>query len=272
MPELDKWVISRAEPPEGPSFPGSAYLGPRGSRTLAGARDPLRHRVVCLARYVSLPFTSMSSRVQRTYGSHPPRTASEKPPSSPQLSGLSSSPPPPDTEIDNDGHAFTSLKRKRPLIDDTACNAPQLKKSAFLIQPKLSVTTLGKGRTKLGAKRKGTKDRDDPKMKQKQLTQLHFALETSVLRTCATCALTYTRGAPDDESLHRAHCARVQKGMEWGKEEEREAKNGKVSVEEVRSDVKLRNGAKGRVVCFRADVGGKIGSKVCGVTGILVSF
>ena len=99
-------------------------------------------------------------------------------------------------------------------------------------------------------------------LKQKQLTQLHFALDTTVLRTCAICSLTYTRAAPDDESLHRAHCARVQKGMEWGKEEEREAKNGKVHVEEVSSDVRLSNGGKGRIICFRADVSGKIGSKV----------
>ena len=117
-----------------------------------------------------------------------------------------------------------------------------------------------KGKAK--AKKSSAKELNNSKLKQKQLTQLHFALDTSVLRTCSICSLTYTRGAPDDESLHRAHCARVQKGMEWGKEEEREAKNGKVHVEEVASDVKLKNGAKGRIICFRADVGGKIGSKV----------
>lgn len=50
--------------------------------------------------------------------------------------------------------------------------------------------------------------------------------------------------------------------MEWGKEEEREAKNGKVHIEDIQSDVKLSNGAKGRIICFRADAGGKIGSKV----------
>lgn len=50
--------------------------------------------------------------------------------------------------------------------------------------------------------------------------------------------------------------------MEWGKEEEREWKSGKVGVEEVEGGIKLRNGTKGRIVCFRADVGGKIGAKV----------
>ncbi|KAI0818527.1 hypothetical protein BC629DRAFT_1256681, partial [Irpex lacteus] len=97
---------------------------------------------------------------------------------------------------------------------------------------------------------------------QKQLTQLHFSLDTTVLRSCSLCSLTYTRGAPDDEALHRAHCARVQRGMEWGKEEEREWKSGKVGVEEVEGGIKLRNGTKGRIVCFRADVGGKIGAKL----------
>lgn len=98
------------------------------------------------------------------------------------------------------------------------------------------------------------------KSKQSVLRQLHFSIETSVLRTCTICGLSYTRGAPDDESLHRAHCSRVQRGMEWGREEEREA--GKVGVEEIQSAVKLKNGKKGRIICFKANVGGRIGSKV----------
>ena len=49
--------------------------------------------------------------------------------------------------------------------------------------------------------------------------------------------------------------------MEWGKEEQREAV--KVGVEELQSNVKLPNGARGRVICFRPDIGGKIGAKVC---------
>jgi N-acetyltransferase len=49
--------------------------------------------------------------------------------------------------------------------------------------------------------------------------------------------------------------------MEWGREEERES--GKKGVVEVVGGVRLKDGRKGRIVCFRADVGGRIGSKVC---------
>lgn len=72
--------------------------------------------------------------------------------------------------------------------------------------------------------------------------------------------MSYTRGAPDDEALHRAHCARVRRGLEWGREEQREAEGA--GVEELASNVRLRNGGRGRIVCFRPDVGGKIGAKV----------
>jgi len=48
--------------------------------------------------------------------------------------------------------------------------------------------------------------------------------------------------------------------MEWGKEEERES--GKKGVVKVVGGVRLKDGRKGRIVCFRADVGGRIGSKV----------
>jgi N-acetyltransferase len=48
--------------------------------------------------------------------------------------------------------------------------------------------------------------------------------------------------------------------MEWGREEEREAE--KVGVEEIQSSVKLKDGKKGRIICFKANVGGRIGSKV----------
>lgn len=50
--------------------------------------------------------------------------------------------------------------------------------------------------------------------------------------------------------------------MEWGKEEEREWRSGKASVEEIQGNIKLINGSKGRIICFRAEVGGKIGAKV----------
>jgi N-acetyltransferase len=74
------------------------------------------------------------------------------------------------------------------------------------------------------------------------------------------CQFSYTKGAPQDESLHRAHCARVQRGMEWGREEERE--KIKWGVVEVASGVPLKDGSKGRIISFRADVGGRIKSKV----------
>ena len=93
--------------------------------------------------------------------------------------------------------------------------------------------------------------------KKKTLTQLHLTLASTTLRTCSLCSLTYTRGAPADEALHKSHCARVVKGMEWGKDEE---KAGKVEV--VESDVKIKGGQRGRVISFRCDVGGKLGNKV----------
>ena len=95
---------------------------------------------------------------------------------------------------------------------------------------------------------------------QKTFTQLHFSIDTSVLRTCPLCNLTFTKGAPDDENLHKAHCSRVQRGFEWGREEERES--SKAGVQEVAHDVKLKNGKKGKIICFKADIGGKIGAKV----------
>jgi len=71
--------------------------------------------------------------------------------------------------------------------------------------------------------------------------------------------MSYTKGAPQDESLHKAHCARVQRGMEWGKEEERESV--KAGISEVASGVPLNDGRKGRIVSFRADVSGRMKSK-----------
>lgn len=49
--------------------------------------------------------------------------------------------------------------------------------------------------------------------------------------------------------------------MEWGREEEKERL--KYDVTEVLTGVKLKDGRQGRIICFRADVGGKIGTKVC---------
>ncbi|KAI0780741.1 hypothetical protein BD413DRAFT_682400 [Trametes elegans] len=163
----------------------------------------------------------MATGIKRTYSTR----ASTKPgpPSSPP-SELTSPPP---------------AKRKRPLTDRA---------------PEGNTPTKKTRRTKLKA---GESSKPN---KQAKLTQLHFSLDTPTLRTCPLCDLSYTRGAPDDESLHKAHCARVQRGLEWGKEEQREA--DRAGVEELASNVKLSNGARGRIVCFRPDIGGKIGTKL----------
>ncbi|PIL24164.1 hypothetical protein GSI_13917 [Ganoderma sinense ZZ0214-1] len=168
----------------------------------------------------------MSADLRRTYST---RSANAKPllPSSP-TSELTSPP---------------SNKRKRPFADrPTEQNTPSKK-------PRRALNGDSKP-----SKASKTKD------KQPKLTQLHFSLDTPVLRTCPLCDLSYTRGAPDDESLHKAHCARVQRGLEWGKEETREEANG--GVEELHSNIKLRNGLRGRIICFRAEIGGKIGTKL----------
>ncbi|PCH38147.1 hypothetical protein WOLCODRAFT_130714 [Wolfiporia cocos MD-104 SS10] len=176
----------------------------------------------------------MASTSKRTYGLRAPKQTI---PSSP-VSEPTFSPP--------------SLKRKRPLDSTSAHNSPPAKK------PHRSLLRSAKS-TKVSST-KAQKEKDKAKLKQPKLTQLHFTLDTTVLRTCPLCDLSYTRGAPDDESLHKTHCARVQRGLDWGREEQREML--KAGVEELESGVKLKNGAKGRIVCFRPDVGGKIGAKL----------
>ncbi|KAH9857053.1 hypothetical protein C2E23DRAFT_771149 [Lenzites betulinus] len=174
----------------------------------------------------------MSTGIKRTYG-----TRASKP-------SLPSSPP---SELTSP----PSLKRKRPLLDrPTEANTPAKKARA---------STAG---AKVGGASSSSASASSAKQKPKQgkLTQLHFSLDTPTLRTCPLCDLSYTRGAPDDEALHKAHCARVQRGLEWGREEQREAERAR--VEELDGRVKLRNGARGRIVCFRPDLGGKIGAKL----------
>lgn len=171
----------------------------------------------------------MSSSIKRTYGTQPQRSL----PTSSPTSQLTPSPAPP--------------KRKRPLVDQLSFdNAPPRKKPNTSAKSKPAS--------------KCAKDKSKGKDKQKQLTQLHFSLDAPTLRTCPLCDLSYTRGAPDDEILHKSHCTRVLRGLEWGKEEGRES--SKAGVEEIASSVKLKNGSKGRIIRFRADVGGKIGAKV----------
>ena len=99
------------------------------------------------------------------------------------------------------------------------------------------------------------------KPKQKTLVQLHFCIDQSIVKTCPLCGLCYTKGATEDVALHKSHCTRVQKGMEWSKEEDKEG-YGK-SITEVKSRAKLKNGKVGRIIAFPGDVGGKMGAKVC---------
>jgi N-acetyltransferase len=81
---------------------------------------------------------------------------------------------------------------------------------------------------------------------------------------CPSCSLSYTKGAVDDEALHKKHCARVQRGLEWGKEEEKEAHKAGVRVIEDLVRIQGPTGAThGRIIAIPADVRGKIGLKVC---------
>lgn len=83
------------------------------------------------------------------------------------------------------------------------------------------------------------------------------------LKTCLKCSLSYIKGAVEDEALHKKHCLRVQRGLEWGKEEEREADKAGVRVIEDLLRFKDVNGhIFARIISVPADVGGKISAKV----------
>ena len=103
----------------------------------------------------------------------------------------------------------------------------------------------------------------------KQLTQLHLTLGKTSLRTCPLCSLSYTRGSPDDEDLHKKHCARISRGAEWGKEEAR-SEGREVTVVEDGVIVRGSDGReeRGRIVKFNANVVGRLGAKV-GLTLVL---
>ncbi|KAF7322588.1 zf-C2H2-3 domain-containing protein [Mycena chlorophos] len=156
----------------------------------------------------------------------------------------------PDSAVPPSSSPVAGEKRKRAPLEEEIANVltPAAK------HPKLAPAK-SKPRTGTTPKTKSKSTTAKPKY-----TQLHFNIDQSVLRSCAQCGLSYNKGAPDDEALHKAHCVRVQKGMEWGREEERES--FKAGVVEVATDVPLKNGARGRIVSFRADLGGKIGSKI----------
>jgi len=100
-----------------------------------------------------------------------------------------------------------------------------------------------------------------PKQQQAKLVQLHLALDQNPHRTCKLCSLTYTRGSPEDEALHKTHCDRVQKGLEWTRDEDKDAdRAGLVLIDPA---VTPSSGLQGRIVSLRADATGKSGSKVC---------
>jgi N-acetyltransferase len=200
-----------------------------------------------------LPLPIMStSKVQRTYGSRNRRTTSLATPSSPP-SALASSPPPtpPSTR--------PSKRNISELLSENV--APLFHPSKRMKTLSSSVSSASKLKSKPAPKNKSNAAKP---VRQKALTQLHFNIDQPTLRTCPLCELSYTKGAPDDEHLHRAHCTRVRQGLEWGREEEKDKMRGTENVViEVRSDVKLKgNKKKGRIICFPADIGGKVGSKV----------
>ncbi|CAE6536244.1 unnamed protein product [Rhizoctonia solani] len=97
------------------------------------------------------------------------------------------------------------------------------------------------------------------------LAQLHFLSKTTLV-TCKSCDLSYTRGAAEDESLHRAHCRRIVRGLEWTREErtlEKPIGSGTSDVEIVEERCLLSNGDVGRIVRIRCDATkGKLGQKV----------
>ena len=84
------------------------------------------------------------------------------------------------------------------------------------------------------------------------------------MRRCPLCDLSYIKGAEEDEALHKTHCARVQQGMEWGREEEKDGiRDGQSIILEVENNIKLTGAKeKARIICFPANVNGKIGAKV----------
>jgi N-acetyltransferase len=148
--------------------------------------------------------------------------------------------------------------RKRPLSERLSLhNIPQpLKRARTTTASSSTPTSKPKPKPKPKHKYKGKEERPP-----KGLTQLHFSVDSSILRTCPLCDLTYTKGAPEDETLHNSHCARIQRGMQWRRDEEKSTPDARFP--EIATGVKLKDGKSGRIISVNADAGGKIGSKVC---------
>lgn len=178
----------------------------------------------------------MSSRVQRTYSrrSRPALSSSSPAPEAPAPEPSTSSPP-------------SSPIPKRSLSDALIFRPPAKK-------PRLSRPSVDKKPSSTPSSRW----KSNPN--KRSLIQLHFSIDASVLRTCPICDLSYTKGAQDDEALHKSHCASVQRGLEWTKDEIKESiKHGVIEIE---SGIRLKDGSLGRILAVNATVPGKIGSKV----------
>ena len=181
----------------------------------------------------------MSSRVKRTYSRRTRSTPS------------SSSPPPEDPAPEPSTSSPSSTPPSSPIpkrsLSEVLSFRPPAKK------PRLTHPDAKKTKASSASSSKW-------KSKEKSLIQLHFSIDASVLRTCPICDFSYTKGAQDDEALHKSHCARIQRGLEWTKDEIKEsAKHGVVEIE---SGIRLKDGSLGRILAVNANVPGKIGSKV----------
>ena len=172
--------------------------------------------------------------VKRTYGQAGQRKFAPLPPSPTTSPSCPSSPA--------KENIPSPAKRKRPLAELFSNDLPPKKR------PTVKKASDGK------------KAKDNKKAA--ALTQLHFCIDQSTLRTCPQCGLSYTRGAPDDESLHKSHCTRVKKGMEWGREEEKERGKASSDVTVIEEDVRTKDGQRGRIISVKATIAGKLGNKV----------
>ncbi|GJJ12000.1 hypothetical protein Clacol_006238 [Clathrus columnatus] len=151
-------------------------------------------------------------------------------------------------------------KRKRPLLDSSILNAPSFKKrpNAFELLKCSSekITKSQKLKTKASQKKVASESNT------KSLTQLHFVVNKT-LRTCPKCSFSYIQGALEDETLHKKHCLRVQRGLEWAKEEEREAdKAGVRVIEDLIRFKAVGDDVFARIISVPANAGGKIGAKL----------
>lgn len=191
------------------------------------------------------------STVKHTYGSRKrqiPRILPASPNTSPPTS--------PAKEARPSKRSFADLERED-VPDNRTPLFPPSKRTKSLFNKSLpSSSVTSKPKPKAEAKTST----------QKTLTQLHFNIDQSILRTCSLCDLSYTKGASADEELHRAHCQRVKRDMVWGREEEKDRVRGSDNViSEVETNVKVKmNGKKklGRIIYISSDVGGKLGTKV----------